>query len=91
MDVLAGRKTGGTITGEMRIKGFPWEQRTFARVTGYVEQAGCKRKPCTRFCMPGQRGFHFLPFGPCLRSTSPPGRPAPGGCTLGRGRGSACD
>ena len=33
-DVLAGRKTAGTITGEMRIKGFPWEQRTFARVTG---------------------------------------------------------
>ncbi|GAB4820274.1 hypothetical protein N2152v2_007320 [Parachlorella kessleri] len=38
MDVLAGRKTGGTISGEMYIKGFPKEQRTFARVTGYVEQ-----------------------------------------------------
>ena len=40
MDVLAGRKTGGTISGEMHIKGFPKEQRTFARVTGYVEQVG---------------------------------------------------
>ena len=34
MDVLAGRKTGGTITGDIRVGGFPKEQHTFARVMG---------------------------------------------------------
>ncbi|KAF8010616.1 hypothetical protein BT93_J1302 [Corymbia citriodora subsp. variegata] len=38
MDVLAGRKTGGYIEGEIRISGHPKEQHTFARVSGYVEQ-----------------------------------------------------
>ncbi|KAL3141609.1 hypothetical protein ABBQ32_004850 [Trebouxia sp. C0010 RCD-2024] len=38
MDVLAGRKTGGRITGEVRINGHPKEQESFARVSGYVEQ-----------------------------------------------------
>lgn len=38
MDVLAGRKTGGYIEGDIRISGHPKEQRTFARVSGYVEQ-----------------------------------------------------
>lgn len=38
MDVLAGRKTGGYIDGDIRISGHPKEQRTFARVSGYVEQ-----------------------------------------------------
>nr|XP_043635485.1 ABC transporter G family member 31 [Erigeron canadensis] len=38
MDVLAGRKTGGYIEGEISISGFPKEQSTFARVCGYVEQ-----------------------------------------------------
>ena len=36
--MLAGRKTGGTISGEVRVNGFPKSQRTFARVAGYVEQ-----------------------------------------------------
>ncbi|KAI3429335.1 hypothetical protein D9Q98_005430 [Chlorella vulgaris] len=38
MDVLAGRKTGGLITGEVTVNGFPQEPRTFARIMGYVEQ-----------------------------------------------------
>jgi ABC-type multidrug transport system fused ATPase/permease subunit len=38
MDVLAGRKTGGTITGDIRVNGFPQDQATFARVAGYCEQ-----------------------------------------------------
>ncbi|KAI4306609.1 hypothetical protein L6164_029870 [Bauhinia variegata] len=38
MDVLAGRKTGGYIEGSIRISGYPKEQRTFARISGYVEQ-----------------------------------------------------
>lgn len=38
MDVLAGRKTGGYIEGDIRISGYLKEQRTFARISGYVEQ-----------------------------------------------------
>jgi hypothetical protein len=34
MDVLAGRKTGGLITGEVTVNGFPQEPRTFARIMG---------------------------------------------------------
>ena len=38
MDVLAGRKTGGYIEGEIKISGHPKVQQTFARISGYVEQ-----------------------------------------------------
>nr|XP_043611609.1 ABC transporter G family member 29-like [Erigeron canadensis] len=38
MDVLAGRKTGGLIEGDIKISGFPKKQETFARVSGYCEQ-----------------------------------------------------
>ncbi|KAK4857153.1 hypothetical protein QYF36_025115 [Acer negundo] len=38
MDVLAGRKTGGYIEGDIKICGHPKEQSTFARIAGYVEQ-----------------------------------------------------
>lgn len=38
MDVLAGRKTGGYIEGDIRISGYPKVQETFARISGYVEQ-----------------------------------------------------
>ncbi|CAN0916650.1 ABC transporter G family member 31 [Linum grandiflorum] len=38
MDVLAGRKTGGYIEGDIKISGHPKEHRTFARISGYVEQ-----------------------------------------------------
>lgn len=38
MDVLAGRKTGGYIEGDIRISGYPKNQVTFARVSGYCEQ-----------------------------------------------------
>ncbi|KAH7837482.1 hypothetical protein Vadar_014393 [Vaccinium darrowii] len=38
MDVLAGRKTGGYIEGTISISGFPKNQATFARVSGYCEQ-----------------------------------------------------
>ncbi len=73
MDVLAGRKTVGTITGDIRLNGgcitvqllliswfcclrevqqtaascpfagFPKNQATFARVSGYCEQTGAQR------------------------------------------------
>ncbi|KAH9560799.1 hypothetical protein CY35_06G126700 [Sphagnum magellanicum] len=38
MDVLAGRKTGGYIEGDIRVSGYPKKQETFARISGYVEQ-----------------------------------------------------
>ncbi|XP_059648379.1 pleiotropic drug resistance protein 3-like [Cornus florida] len=38
MDVLAGRKTSGTIEGEIKIGGYPKFQETFARISGYCEQ-----------------------------------------------------
>ncbi|GER28927.1 ABC transporter family protein [Striga asiatica] len=38
MDVLAGRKTGGTIEGSINISGYPKNQSTFARISGYCEQ-----------------------------------------------------
>ncbi|KAM3699205.1 hypothetical protein ACB098_05G008000 [Castanea mollissima] len=38
MDVLAGRKTGGYIEGNITISGFPKNQETFARISGYCEQ-----------------------------------------------------
>lgn len=38
LDVLAGRKTGGLIEGDIRIGGYPKVQETFARISGYCEQ-----------------------------------------------------
>ncbi|XP_037413167.1 ABC transporter G family member 37 [Triticum dicoccoides] len=38
MDVLAGRKTGGYIEGEITVSGYPKKQETFARISGYCEQ-----------------------------------------------------
>ncbi|KAL6334259.1 hypothetical protein AAG906_014657 [Vitis piasezkii] len=38
MDVLAGRKTGGYIEGNISISGYPKKQETFARICGYCEQ-----------------------------------------------------
>ena len=38
MDVLAGRKTGGYIEGDIKISGYPKKQDTFARISGYCEQ-----------------------------------------------------
>ncbi|KAL0447513.1 UNVERIFIED_CONTAM: Pleiotropic drug resistance protein 1 [Sesamum latifolium] len=38
MDVLAGRKTGGYIEGNISISGYPKNQATFARISGYCEQ-----------------------------------------------------
>lgn len=38
MDVLAGRKTGGYIEGDIFISGYLKQQETFARIAGYCEQ-----------------------------------------------------
>ena len=39
MDVLFGRKTGGTVEGDIRIGGYPEVHKTFARISGYCEQS----------------------------------------------------
>ncbi|CAH9132922.1 unnamed protein product [Cuscuta epithymum] len=38
MDVLAGRKTGGYIEGDIKISGYQKKQETFSRISGYCEQ-----------------------------------------------------
>ena len=38
MDVIAGRKTQGRIEGSILVNGYPKQDRTFNRLTGYVEQ-----------------------------------------------------
>ncbi|AES81621.2 pleiotropic drug resistance protein 1 [Medicago truncatula] len=38
MDVLAGRKSGGYISGNITVSGHPKKQETFARISGYCEQ-----------------------------------------------------
>ncbi|PHU00219.1 hypothetical protein BC332_30006 [Capsicum chinense] len=38
MDVLAGRKTEGSVEGNISLSGYPKKQITFARVSGYCEQ-----------------------------------------------------
>ncbi|CAL0308772.1 unnamed protein product [Lupinus luteus] len=38
MDVLAGRKTGGYIEGNIKVSGYRKKQETFARISGYCEQ-----------------------------------------------------
>ena len=45
MDVLAGRKTGGYIEGNIKISGYPKKQETFARISGYCEQTDI-HSPC---------------------------------------------
>ncbi|XP_010670754.2 ABC transporter G family member 32 isoform X2 [Beta vulgaris subsp. vulgaris] len=45
MDVLSGRKTGGTINGSIYIDGYPKRQETFARISGYCEQDD-NHSPC---------------------------------------------
>lgn len=47
MDVLAGRKTGGKITGDIRVNGHPKESNTFSRVSAYVEQEDSHMGECT--------------------------------------------
>ncbi|KAG8046991.1 hypothetical protein GUJ93_ZPchr0008g13285 [Zizania palustris] len=38
MDVLAGRKTSGVVQGTITLSGYPKNQETFARISGYCEQ-----------------------------------------------------
>ncbi|KAM0823890.1 hypothetical protein ACQ4PT_070564 [Festuca glaucescens] len=38
MDVLAGRKTSGSVEGSITLSGYPKKQETFARISGYCEQ-----------------------------------------------------
>lgn len=47
MDVLAGRKTGGKISGDIRVNGYTKQNDTFARVSAYVEQEDSHLAQCT--------------------------------------------
>ena len=38
LDVIAGRKTGGKMEGDIFLNGFPRETKSFARLTAYCEQ-----------------------------------------------------
>ncbi|KAA8540447.1 hypothetical protein F0562_024634 [Nyssa sinensis] len=59
MDVLAGRKTGGYIEGNITISGYPKKQETFARISGYCEQ--------TDIHSPHVTVYESLLFSACLR------------------------
>lgn len=56
MDVIAGRKTQGEITGDILVNGHPKDQRTWSRVVGYVEQMDI-HSPQVGFV----RGFVMVP------------------------------
>ncbi|KAG1335516.1 ABC transporter G family member 31 [Cocos nucifera] len=62
MDVLAGRKTGGLIEGSITISGYPKNQETFARVSGYCEQNDV-HSPCMTV-------MESLLYSACLRLPS---------------------
>ena len=49
MDVLAGRKTVGAVTGEVLVNGRPKQQATWARVLGCVPRR--QSVPSTPFCV----------------------------------------
>jgi ABC-type multidrug transport system ATPase subunit len=38
MDIIAMRKTTGTVAGDIRLNGFPQDETVFRRCSGYVEQ-----------------------------------------------------
>ncbi|KAK9865807.1 hypothetical protein WJX84_001141 [Apatococcus fuscideae] len=64
MDVLACRKTGGRITGDVMINGHPQKADSFARVSGYVEQTDI-HEPFTTV-------KEALTFSANMRITNPP-------------------
>jgi ABC-type multidrug transport system ATPase subunit/ABC-type multidrug transport system permease subunit len=47
LDVLADRKTTGTITGHILIDGQPPDRQTFRKIVGYVEQFGVHANQAT--------------------------------------------
>ncbi|KAE9467762.1 hypothetical protein C3L33_00303, partial [Rhododendron williamsianum] len=49
MDVLAGRKTGGYVEGNITISGHPKKQETYARISGYCEQTDIHSPHVTMF------------------------------------------
>lgn len=62
MDVLAGRKTGGLIEGSITISGYPKNQETFTRISGYCEQNDV-HSPCLTV-------LESLLYSACLRLPS---------------------
>ncbi|RQM21793.1 hypothetical protein B5M09_012019, partial [Aphanomyces astaci] len=54
MDVIAGRKTTGTIEGDLFVNGHPLDRRTFTQVSGYCEQNDVHEETATI-----REAFHF--------------------------------
>lgn len=65
MDVIAGRKTQGEIRGDILVNGFPKEQKSWARVIGYVEQNDIHTPQVDSVLVSSQIGLKaFLPRHP---------------------------
>ena len=60
MDVIAGRKTQGEITGDILVNGHPKDQKTWSRVVGYVEQMDI-HSPQVRSCQGLPKSQQLLP------------------------------
>ncbi len=55
MDVIAGRKTQGEITGDILVNGHPKDQATWSRVMGYVEQVLSAECASAKMALAGRR------------------------------------
>lgn len=69
LDVLAGRKTGGTISGDIRLNGHLKMQKTFTRYTRWHKILKC---PVIRVCIfmllhDNNSGRYLSTYVPCLR------------------------
>ena len=62
MDVLAGRKTAGVITGDVRLQGHPVEQRAFSRIMGCEYGSSCCERQCS-----AAGGAHAAPTRVCMQ------------------------
>ena len=71
MDVIAGRKTQGEITGDILVNGHPKDQKTWSRVVGYVEQMDI-HSPQVRSCQVLPNSQQLLPG--CAELTAAPAR-----------------
>ena len=56
LDILSGRKTSGTIVGDIRFGGVPPSSAFLQRYTGFVEQFGeaWRYRPHYALCMQGE-------------------------------------
>ncbi|KAG2405964.1 ABC transporter G family member 32 [Vigna angularis] len=60
MDVLAGRKIGGYVGGNITISGYQKKQETFARISGYCKQNDIHSPHVPSFSSPVKMKFHRM-------------------------------